>query len=69
MFKFFFNWDNMLVVLSSAIGYTIGTSLSKNGFSLIGLIVFTVWIFLLNPVSLKITDYIIRKGGMNNEIN
>ena len=65
MFKFFFNWGNMLVVLSSAIGYIIGTSLSKNGFSLIGLIVFTVWIFLLNPVSLKITDYIIGKGGNN----
>ena len=62
MFKFFFNWGNMLVVLSSAIGYIIGTSLSKNGFSLIGLIVFTVWIFLLNPVSLKITDYITGKG-------
>ena len=61
MFKFLFSYDNMLVVLSSAIGYTIGTSLTKNGLSLISLIVFTVWIFLLNPVSLKITDYIIEK--------
>ena len=65
MFKFFFNWDNILVVLSSAVGYTIGTSLTKNGFSLVGLIIFTVCIFLLNPVSLKVTEYIIRKGGNN----
>lgn len=65
MFKFFFNWSNILVALVSAIGYTIGTSLSDSGLSLINLIVFTVWMFLLNPVSLKITDYIIRKGGNN----
>ncbi len=69
MFKFFFNWDNIFIVLVSAVGYVIGTSLTKNGFRLISLIIFIVVIFLLNPVSLKVTDYIIRKGGMNNEIN
>ena len=63
MFKFFFNWDNILVVSSSAIGYTIGTSLSDSGFRLISLVIFIVVIFLLNPVSLKITDYIIGKEG------
>ena len=62
MFKFFFNWDNILVALVSAVGYGIGTSLSDSGLSLIDLIVFTVWMFLLNPISLKITDYIIGKG-------
>ena len=61
MFKFFFNWDNILVVSSSAIGYTIGTSLSDNGFRLVSLVIFIVVIFLLNPFSLKITDYIIGK--------
>ena len=65
MFKFFFNLDNILVVSSSAIGYTIGTSLSDIGFSLVSLVIFIVVIFLLNPVSLKITDYIIGKGGNN----
>lgn len=61
MFKFFFNWDNILVVLASAIVYPIGTSLSDIGFSLVGLVIFTVVMFILNPFSLKITDYIVGK--------
>ncbi len=61
MFKFFFNWDNIFIVLVSAIGYIIGTSLLDSGFRLISLVIFIVVIFLLNPVSLKITDYIIGK--------
>ena len=59
MFKFFFNWDNILWTIATSIGYSIGMSLSESGFNLIGLIIFIVLIFLLNPL----TDYIIRKGS------
>lgn len=61
MFKFFFNRDNILWIIATSIGYSIGTSLSVSGFSWIGLIIFIILIFIINPLSIKITDYII--GG------
>lgn len=61
MFKFFFNWDNILMTIATSIGYSIGMSLSESRFSLIGLIIFIVNIFIINPLSMKVADYIIRK--------
>lgn len=58
MFKFFFNWDNILWTIATSIGYSIGMRLFVSGFSWIGLIIFIVLIFLLNPL----IDYIIREG-------
>ena len=62
MFKFFFNWDNILWVIATSIGYSIGTSLSDSGFSLLGLVIFIILISIINPLSMKITDYIIGRS-------
>lgn len=61
MFKFFFNWGNILWVIFTSIGYSIGMSLSDSGFSLLGLVIFIILISIINPLSMKITDYIIKK--------
>ena len=56
MFKFFFNWKNVPTVIAGVIGYIIGVSLLGRVFSLIGLTIFIIVMFILNPILNKITD-------------
>lgn len=49
------------MTIATSIGYSIGASLSESGFSLMGLIIFIISIFTINPLSMKLADYIIRK--------
>ena len=51
-----FNWENILTVIIGVVAYIIGMNFLGRGFSLIGLSIFIIVMFILNPILNKITD-------------